>query len=781
MTDNPDRITAGRWGIAFGEVSEGRLTGFSPYSGDRWPSPNLSRWAKLPYSEKRIRTPMVREGFLKRGSASRAERGSGGFVAVGWDDALALAVREIERVYAEYGPSAVWGRSYGWMSTGRVHSAVTLVRRLLSCLGGCVNTENSYSTAAIGKILPYVVGASDPRSTCWEVVLEKSERVVFWGADPMTTLDVDWNSPLHQGRAYLAALKSKGIRTVSINPVETETGRFLDSEWIAPRPGTDAALMLGVMHALLDSGRADLAFLKRCTSGSEVLIDCVLGRTDGEPKTPEWAQAQCGVPAAAIRGLAQDWSAHRTMLMLGWGPQRAQFGEQFHWMGFALAAMLGQIGTPGGGIGTNYHYSSAGSPVGRGPALATIPTHVAGSRISQRPWKGSRTVPVARVADCLLHPGESIAFNGRTVEYPDIRLVFWAGGNPFAHQPDVNKLSRAFKRPEAVIVVDSMWTATARHADIVLPAATAFERSDITSIGTYTNDGIAAMKQLIPVQHDARPDYSIFSDLADRLGVGELFTEGLDEMGWIRRLYEGSRAQAAASGLMLPSFEDFWRQGIVRYPVDEASRRFVAFEDFVQDPEAYPLKTETGKIVLYSDRIAGYGYADCPPHPAYIPPEEGVNAATPELPLALVSSKTSTRLHSQMDPIAEDESAEAGALVRNEAPHKIAGREPVWMHPDDAAARGIETGDVVRVFNHRGATLCGAFVTHRVMRGVVVIRNGAWFAPESAEDAASEAGLDTQGCANVLTPDVPASQLSSGNISSTANVQVEKWFGPRGS
>lgn len=773
MTDSSRFITAGRWGIAQGVLENGRLTGFSPYSGDFWPSPNLDRWAKLPYSEKRIRTPMVRAGFLKHGPASRLDRGSDDFVEVGWDEALELAAREITRVYDEYGPSAVWGRSYGWMSTGRVHSAVTLARRLLSCMGGCVNTENSYSTAAIGKILPYVVGASDPRSTAWDVVLEHAERVVFWGADPMTTLDVDLNTPLHQGRAYLAALKQKGIKTLSINPLETETALFLGSSWIAPRPGADTALMLGIMHELLASGRADLAFLERCTSGSGPFLDYVLGKSDGMPKTPEWAQAQSGVDASAIRALAQDWSAHRTMLMLGWGPQRAQFGEQFHWMGFALAAMLGQIGTPGGGIGTNYHYSSAGAPMGKGPALATISTRAPGARVSTKPWRGSRTVPVARVADCLLEPGKTIQFNGSAVTYPDIRLVLWSGGNPFAHQPDVNKLARAFRRPEAVVVIDSMWTATARHADIVLPAATTFERSDITSIGTFTNDGIVAMKQLIPVQHLSRPDYAIFAELAERLGEGERFTEGLDEMGWIQRLYEGSRAQAAASGETLPAFEDFWRAGIVRYPIDEASRRFVAFENFVRDPEGHPLATETGKIVLYSNRIAGYGYADCPPHPSYMPPEEGVNAATAELPLALVSSKTSTRLHSQFDPIAQGEAGvEAGG-----APHKIAGREPVWMHPNDAAARGIRTGDVVRVYNGRGATLCGAFVTEHVMPGVIVIRNGAWFTPEEGDDSAVRGGLDTQGCANVLTPDVPTSQLSSGNIASTANVQAEKWLG----
>lgn len=226
MTDSATEtsvLTASHWGIVRAAVREGRIVRVAPFELDRAPSPNLDRLANLPYSPSRIRYPMVREGYLKKGPASRANRGKEKFMRVSWDEALDLVASEIRRVYGQHGPSAVFGRSYGWMSTGKVNSAVTLQRRLLNLMGGFVPCENSYSTAAVGKILPYVVGTSDPRSTSWEVVLESTECVVFWGADPLVTNDVDWLTTLHQGTGYLQALKEKGIRTVSVSPIRTDT------------------------------------------------------------------------------------------------------------------------------------------------------------------------------------------------------------------------------------------------------------------------------------------------------------------------------------------------------------------------------------------------------------------------------------------------------------------------------------------------------------------------------------------------------------------------------
>ena len=461
------------------------------------------------------------------------------------------------------------------------------------------------------------------------MVLKHSERVILWGADPLVTNDIDWLTTLHNGAGYFRALKAKGTKTISINPIATDTAEYLGSEWIAPRPGTDCAMMLGMIHELVRTKKTDEAFLAKCTYGWPELRDYVMGKTDGIEKTPAWAAQECGVPAEKIVELVHDMQSHRTMIMMGWGIQRIQYGEQSHWMGFALAAALGQIG----GIA----YSNGGTPMAYGPFLGGISSSVKPVKASTLPWKGSKVIPVARFADCFVNPGKVIDFNGTKVTYPEVRLVMWAGGNPFAHQPDTMNPERAWKKPETVIVTATVWTATARHADIVLPAATAFEHADITNIGTYSNDGIVAMQQAIEPQWESKSDYWIFSQLAERLGCQEAFTEGLDEMGWIRRLYGDAQKMGERIGVKLPNFEDFWKTGYVLFDVREKDRKFVAFEDFRKDPKTHSLDKESGLIKLYSPKIAGYKYADCLGHQSYFVPSEGVNTKTQDTPLALMA------------------------------------------------------------------------------------------------------------------------------------------------
>ena len=633
-------INASRWGVVYAHVQGGKMTHLRPFEFDYAPSPNLNGLCHLPYSPSRIRQPMVREGWLKNGPKSRRSRGEEKFVPVSWEKALDLVAGEMKRVYKDYGPSAVFGRSYGWMSTGRVNAAINLQQRLLNLCGGFIQCENSYSTAAISKILPYVVGTGDPRSTSWDVVIGHSERVVFWGCDPLVTNDIDWHTTIHNATGYIRALRDKGVTTISINPVQTDTAEYLGSEWIAPRPGTDCAMMLGMMHELEATGKADHAFLEKCCSGWKELRAYIMGDEDGVAKTPEWAAEKTGVPAERIRKLAHDLHEHRTMLMVGWGIQRIQYGEQPHWMAFALASVLGQIGLPGGGIGTNYQYSNGGAPMAKGPFLAGVPAKVKPALPFNENWKGSTTIPVARFVECFLNPGKTIDFNGRKVTYPEVKLVMWAGGNPFAHQPDTMKLERAWKEPETVVVTDTVWTATARHADIVLPACTTFEHNDIMSIGTYT--------------------------------------EGLDEMGWIRRLYEGAMKMGRAGKIAMPDFDEFWKKGYVMFDVADKDRNYVAFEAFRKDPKANALSTESGLIQLYSPKIASYGYDDCKGHPCFFEPTEGVSRATKDAPLALMACKSRYRMHSQLD----------GTVSHDFA--NIEDREPLWIHPDDAAARGMQ-------------------------------------------------------------------------------------------
>jgi biotin/methionine sulfoxide reductase len=365
-------------------------------------------------------------------------------------------------------------------------------------------------------------------------------------------------------------------------------------------------------------------------------------------------------------------------------------------------------------------------------------------------------IPVARLSDMLLNPGAPFAFDGGTHRYPDIRMVWWAGGNPFHHQPDLNRLRRAWARPETVIVQDPFWTATARHADIVLPATTPCERNDF---GLAKAEGhLVAMRQAVPPAGGARNDADILRGVAARLGLEAAFTEGRDEMGWIRHLYDATRDAVARAGGALPDFEAFWAAGEARAGLPDAPAPLMAA--FRADPGRAPLPTPSGRIELAPDRIAAMALPDCPGLPDWRDPGEWLGGPPGRYPLHLLSPQPARRLHSQFDHSAH---SRAG---------KVAGREPVLLHPADAAARGIRAGDIVRLWNDRGACLAGAVVTDAILPGVVALATGAWYDPDP------DTGLCRHGNPNVLTSDLPTSSLGQGSAANSALVQIARLDGP---
>lgn len=754
---------ANRWGITRATVENGRIVSLSPIAEDAAPSPLLDRLAALPFNPQRIRRPAVRRGYLTAGSASREGRGADDFVEVDWDTALTLAAKALRETYDQYGPQSVWGHAYGWMNTGHVQGARPLLHRLLNSLGGFIPLKNSYSNAAISIIQTHIVGDRDPRSTDWESVLEHSERILFWGADPVRTNDVDWFTSLHQSRTHTLSLKNRpDIKTYSVNPIVTDTALEVGSENIRPFPGTDAAILSAMIYVLIEEKLADWQFVHTYTVGADELADDILGKNDGTPKTPEWAEKISGVPAETIRTLTRDIATHRTMIMMGWGPQRLENGEQTPWLGWALAAFLGQIGLPGGGIGTNYHYNQGGiAPTPRGAILKGIPTDPLG-KARARFTAGLQPLPVARVADALLEPGKTIDFDGVKVTYPEVHLVFWTGGNPFTHHPDTNRLARAFKKPDTVIVSDINWTATARHADIVLPACTNFEMGDITRIGGRSNDGIVFTEAVLPIQGESRTNYEIFRGLAAKLGLEDVFTEGLSAEGWRERLYNEARADSVIRGAELPPYEEARKKGLILFERAQDTKGytpFVALGDFRKAPDEHPLNTLSGKIELASEKIRGFNYADVAPYPRFVPPTEGAGKTTEAFPFVLLSSKSARRLHSQLD----------SSLTEKY------GAEPCHINPVDAAKLGIAHGDTVVVKSARGQTLLATNVTDRVRPGVVAVDNGSWYIPKNDPQLGL---LDTHGAANTLTRDIPTSNLAQGNVSSGASVSVAKYTGP---
>jgi trimethylamine-N-oxide reductase (cytochrome c) len=613
--------------------------------------------------------------------------------------------------------------------------------------------------------MPHVVGRLEvyEQQTAWPVVVENTDLLVFWGANPMITNQIGWIIPDHGGFEGLAAFKETGKPVICIDPVRTETCDEMNAEWIAPKPQTDVAMMLGVAHALYDEGLHDQDFLDNYTFGFDRFLPYLTGESDGQPKTPEWASEICGVPADTIRDLARRFASGRTMLASGWSLQRQHLGEQRHWMLVTLASMLGQIGLPGGGFGLSYHYSSGGSPAARGPVLPGITD--GGKAVEGAAWlteSGSATIPLARVVDMLENPGAPFQFNGTNGTYPDVKMTYWTGGNPFSHHQDRNRMVRAWRKFETVVVQDFQWTATARHADIVLPATTSYERNDIEQYGDYSLKAIVAMKKVVDPVYEARSDFEIFAALADRLGKRAEFDEGKSEMDWIRQFYSSAVEQGEGLGVDMPDFDSFWEQGFVEFPVTEEGRSFVRYADFREDPLLEPLGTPTGVIEIYSVNIEKMGYDDCPPHPVWMEPVERLDGPGAKYPLHVSTSHPRSRLHSQL----------CGTKLREQ--YAVAGREPCLINPADAEARGIADGDVVRVFNDRGQILAGAVVTDAIRPGVLRVNEGGWFDPVDPTDAG---GLDAYGDVNCLTVDMGTSKLAQANCGHTALADVEKFTG----
>jgi biotin/methionine sulfoxide reductase len=510
--------------------------------------------------------------------------------------------------------------------------------------------------------------------------------------------------------------------------------------------------MIGIAHCLVAAGRHDLAFLGRCCHGYERFETYLLGRNDNQPKDAAWAAAITGVPAQAIVDLAIALAQTRSLITTSWSIQRADHGELPVWMTIVLAAMLGQIGLPGGGFSFGFGATSnISSPRTAWAAKPTLP-------LGSNPVKVH--VPVGSVSEMLLRPGEELDYNGGKIRLPDIKLVYSVGGNPFHHNSNLNRFLRAWQQPDTIIVHEPWWNPAARHADIVLPATTTMERNDI--LATEGQRFFVAMKQVIPPVGEARNDFDIFAELAERLGFRPAYTEGRNEMQWLRHMYEVARAETMQRGLAPPDFDTFWRQGVWELPKSE--KNAVLLGAFRDDPVAHSLATPSGKIEIFSERIEGFAYSDCPPHPRWIEPAEWLlGPVARRFPLHLLSNQPAMRLHSQLDP------------SRASRASKLHGREPIAIHVADAKARGIVAGDIVRVFNDRGAFLASAMLVDHLLPGVAQIATGAWYDPEHPGQPGS---LEKHGNPNMVTMDAGTSRLSRSPAAQTVLVEIEKYICP---
>ena len=745
-------LTAAHWGVYEVEYDEqGQAKQLHPFSKDPDPSAIGLHMLSDEVARLRVRRPAIRKSWLEKGPGTRNElRGQEPFVEVPWDEALDLVAKELARVKAAYSNRAIFGGSYGWSSAGRFHHAQSQVHRFLNSIGGYVRHQDSYSLGAARVLMPHIVAPMDElmsMHTRWDVLARDCKLFVTFGGVPLKNAQINaGGATLHHVKGGLRSMRESGVRFVNVTPTAEDLDTGGAVEWLAIRPNTDAALMLALCHTLLTENLHDRAFLDRYTVGFDKLAPYLAD------KTPAWAEKITGIAAERIANLAREMAASRTTVSIGWSLQRSHHGEQPFWGLVTLASMLGQIGLPGGGFGVGYGpVNLMGSPHPRyfGPTLPQGTNAV------------PDFIPVARFTDMLLHPGERFDYNGQQRTYPDIKLVYWAGGNPFHHHQDLNRLRQAWRKPDSVIFHEQFWTPAAKMADIVLPATTTLERDDI-GYGSREPYVIAMKKAREPIG-EARDDYAIFNALAERLGAGAEHSDGRKStQEWLAHLYEEARVKSAKAGVTLPAYEEFWEAGIAEAKGE--NREPVMLAAFRADPEANKLKTPSGRIEIYSEKIASFGYDDCPGHVTWLEPAEWLGSPVAKhYPLHMLSDQPADKLHSQLD----------------HSPHskatKIKGRQPVTMHPSDAAARGIADGDMLRVFNDRGACLAAARLSDRIRPGVVRLSTGAWFDPA---ETGSNRPLEKHGNPNALTLDIGASKLSQGCIAQTCLVEIERFDGP---
>ncbi len=733
------------------------------------PDPSPIGEALSEYQMCRVQRPAVRKSWLEHGPGPAVgppgqpgKRGSEPFVEVSWETVLDLVAVELERVRTTHGNQSIFAGSYGWGAAGRFHAPSAQLHRFANLFGGYTAQKGTYSSAAAEAILPYIFGMTFhqvvAQQTAWSVIADHTELFVSFGGMRTSNTDVAYGGQgAHHTREWLFKASENGMKLLSVSPLADDVVGSIPPTtrppaWLSLRPGTDVALMLALMHELVVSGRADEEFLDKYCEGWPVLREYLLA----EPFDAAWAAEITDIDATQITALAHEMADKRTLVNVTLSLQRADHGEQSYWAATALACVLGQIGLPGGGMAAAFF--TAGN-TGSGQARKRI------AGLPVPPHKsGMPVIGVSRIAELLEGAGREYDFGGRTSTFPDTRLVYWCGGNPFHHHQDLNRLRAAWQLPDTVIVHEPFWTPVAKHADIVLPATTQLERSDIVSADQH----LVYQRAAVEPYAEARDDHWIFCQLAERLGFRSQFSEDRSVDEWLEALYAIFTAENPA----LPPFEEFkasehWRHSDV---ADMGDTDQVFLADFRAGAE---LRTPSGKIELFSQQLADLGYEDCGPHPAWFEPYERLGAAdsgamgsgaegsdamgntAASSKLHLISNQPRTRLHSQYDFASPSQAT------------KHSGREPIRLHPTTAAERGIAQGDVVRVFNSRGACLAAAVLDDTIRADVCQLSTGAWYDPD--EDGTCRAGNP-----NVLTRDKGTSRLGQGPTPHTCLVEIEK-------
>jgi anaerobic dimethyl sulfoxide reductase subunit A len=699
------------------------------------------------YSPTRLTRPLRRVG----------KRGEGKFEPISWDEALDIIAKKLLEVKEKYGNEAIY-IAYATGTTGGIMSRCTNGPwyRLMGLFGGWLNYYNSYSTAQIADGFKHFYGSNTGNDIA---NIQYSKLVVQFGNNPVETRMSGGGTSY----SYKEGLNVNKPKVIHIDPRYSDSMIGACDEWIPITPGTDAALVAALAYVMIKEDLHDKEFLQKyCVGFSRDTLpqdaeqnasyeDYVLGTgSDGIAKTPKWAEGITKISEEKIIKLAREIATIKPCYIAqGWGPQRHINGEQTSRAIATLACMSGNVGILGGNNGGR-EVSSGGIDPFPLPYSNPIP-----ERISFFLW-----------TDAILRGHEMTdikdGIRGAKGLKQDIKVLLSIGGNALINQHSDSNATHEILQDESkcefILDVNVTRTASNRYADIILPDATTLEQEDFMNIGmgyvSVRPYAIYCQKAIEPVG-EAKSLYDMCVLLAEKLGGAELrekFTEGRTSLEWLEYLW-GKRLEINPE---LPSFEQMRKMGI--YKAKKCDRPRVAFEDFVKDPIANPLKTPTGKIEIYSVDLAQKAATWILPEGQVITPlpefhddKDGpLDKAREKYPLQMFGYHYKGRTHSSFW-----ESAPLREINPNE----------LWINPIDARARGIKTGDKVHAYNQRGKILLHAKVTTRILPSVVACPQGGWYKPVN--------GVDVGGCINSLTSLVPTA-IAKGNPQHSNLVEVVK-------
>jgi anaerobic selenocysteine-containing dehydrogenase len=762
-------------------------------------------YKKRVYSPNRILYPLKRVDWDPDGTRNIENRGKSGYIRISWDKALDIIVSEIKRVHKQYGPFGILCQGDGHGETKVVHGPHGCARRLLNLMGGCtVQNRNSDSWEGWYWGAKHVwgcefVGQMEPAINAMPDIAENTELLLFWGCDPETT---SWGFDGQQASRLCYWFSELGIKSIYICPDLNYGAAIHADKWIPIRPCTDAALQLAIAYVWIMEDTYDKQYIATHSVGFDKFQAYVLGEEDGIPKTPKWAEEKTAIPEGTIKALAREWASKKTSIMHGNGGPgiRGPYATENGRLEALLLAMQG-LGKPGVHQVKMMEWGRRNETITNPMPLPKVVPRLLGAYMggmmftAEKPQQRTQLItppamvpkqfiPKNLIHDAILNP--PISWYGTTgsmstVEDQFIKYTYPVEGCSDVHMiwtdtpcwitcwNDSNSYIKALRSPKIeFILAQHPWMENdCLFADLVLPVSTKFEEQDLAmDIMGGNIPLIFKEKKCIEPIGESKSDYEIVCTLAERFGLLKEYAGGNTVDDLIKRGFNNSGVQD------MVSYEELESKDYFIIPTDPDWKKYPpGLRKFYEDPENNPLTTPTGKIEFYSETLdkSFPGDIERPPVPHWIEKGEShderiSSKRAKKYPLLVVSNHGRWRVHANHDDI---------SWLREILTCKVQGPdgykyEPIWINPADAKARNIKTGDVVKIYNERGAVLGGAYVTERIMPGATYMDHGARYDPIVPGE------LDRGGAINTITPHNTTSRNATGMVVGGFLAQVEK-------